>query len=237
MASEFDNYAASYQELLRDPLRDRFAPGSQFFTRRKWELLKEFLSSRKAPTIEQSWLDVGCGFGGLLRLGKSLFREARGCDLSPEMLGEAQDLDVCLQTEPDKLPYESETFDLVTAVCVYHHVASEETRVGLTSEVKRVLKSGGVVCIIEHNPLNPVTRWIVHRTAVDANARLLRISQSTELLRAAGLKVIRKELFLYLPEALYSKAFFLEACLRNVPLGGQYAVFAEKPAECDLPRS
>jgi len=29
---------------------------------------------------------------------------------------------------------------------------------------------------------------------------------------------------------LYNKATFLESCFRNVPLGGQYAVFAEKSA-------
>ncbi|MFL6351607.1 MAG: class I SAM-dependent methyltransferase [Bryobacteraceae bacterium] len=229
MPAEFDEYAASYQKLLHDPLRERFAPGSQFFTRRKWELLKGFLANR-LPTREQKWLDVGCGFGDLLRLGKSSFQEARGCDLSPEMLAQAQDLDVRLQNRPDELPYESASFDLVTAVCVYHHVLSKDMRLGLTTEVKRVLKPGGIFCLIEHNPLNPITRLIVHRTPVDANAQLLGISESTQLVRAVGLSVIAKELFLYLPEALYNRAAFLESCFRNIPLGGQYAVFAEKSA-------
>ncbi len=145
------------------------------------------------------------------------------------MLSQARDLDVRLQNRADELPYESETFDLVTAVCVYHHVIPRETRLALTSEIKRVLKPGAVFCLIEHNPLNPITRLIVHRTPMDANAQLLGISESIELLKAAGLIVIGKELFLYLPEALYNRATFLESCFRNVPLGGQYAVFAEKP--------
>jgi SAM-dependent methyltransferase len=230
MPAEFDDYAASYQKLLHDPLRERFAPGSQFFTRRKWELLQRFLGGRRVPTIDQRWLDVGCGFGDLLRLGKSFFQEALGCDLSLEMLAEVQDLDVRLQNRPDELPYESASFDLVTAVCVYHHVVSEDMRLGLTSEIQRVLKPGGIFCLIEHNPLNPITRLIVRRTPMDANARLLGISESTQLLRAAGLSVIGKELFLYLPEALYNRASFLESCFRSIPLGGQYALFAEKSA-------
>jgi SAM-dependent methyltransferase len=230
MSAEFDDYAASYQKLLHDPLRERFAHGSQFFTRRKWELLKNFLSGRRVPTGDQTWLDVGCGFGDLLRLGKSSFQKAAGCDPSPEMLAQAKDLDVRLQNRPDELPYESTSFDLVTAVCVYHHVVSKDMRLGLTTEIKRVLKAGGVFCLIEHNPLNPITRLIVRRTPVDANAQLLGISESAHLLTSAGLSVIGKELFLYLPEALYNRATFLESCFRNIPLGGQYAVFAEKPA-------
>jgi SAM-dependent methyltransferase len=228
MSAEFDDYAASYQKLLHDPLRERFAPGSQFFIRRKWELLKGFLAGRSVPTEDQKWLDVGCGFGDLLRLGKPFFQEAVGCDLSPEMLAQTQDLDVRLQNRPDELPYESASFDLVTAVCVYHHVLSRNMRIGLTTEIKRVLKPGGVFCLIEHNPLNPMTQLIVRRTPVDASAQLLGISESTQLLRAVGLAVIGKELFLYLPEALYNRAAFLESCFRNIPLGGQYAVFGEK---------
>lgn len=230
MPVEFDEYAASYQKLLRDPLRERFASGSQFFSLRKWELLRNFLSRRGAHTANQNWLDVGCGFGDLLRLGKSDFQEAVGCDVSPEMLAHAQGLDVRLQNRPDELPYDSERFDLVSAVCVYHHIVSDDMRLHLTREINRVLKPRGVFCLIEHNPLNPITQLIVRRASIDVNARLLRISESIGLVKAAGLDVICKELFLYLPEALYSKFSFVESCLRDIPLGGQYAVFAEKAA-------
>ncbi len=232
MSAEFDDYAASYRELLSDPLCDKFASGSQFFVSRKWELLKRFLTARKPPVSEQRWLDVGCGFGDLLRLGKSLFRQASGCDVSRDMLCRAQDLDVRLQNRPDEIPYESDTFELVTAVCVYHHVVSEDMRAVLTTEIKRVLKPGGVFCLIEHNPLNPITRFIVRRTPVDANARLLGLAESTQMLRAAGMNVIGKEVFLYLPEMLYRKFSFVESGLRNVPIGAQYALFAEKPRRC-----
>ncbi len=232
MSAEFDDYAASYRQLLSDPLCDRFASGSQFFVFRKWELLKRFLFTRKLPLSEQKWLDVGCGFGDLLRLGKSLFRQGSGCDVSCEMLSRAPDLDVRLQNRPDTIPYESETFDLVTAVCVYHHVVSEDMRAALTVEIKRVLKPGGVFCLIEHNPLNPMTRFIVRRTPVDANARLLGLAESTQMLKVAGMNVIGKEVFLYLPEMLYKRFSSLESALRNVPIGAQYALFAEKVSRC-----
>ncbi len=62
MPAEFDDYAASYQKLLSDPLRERFAPGSQFFTRRKWDLLKGFSEpsqrSYREPEVARRWMWV-----------------------------------------------------------------------------------------------------------------------------------------------------------------------------------
>lgn len=228
MPTEFDRYAAQYRALLRDPIRERFAPGSAFFAQRKWELLQAFLERRGVPIQSARWLDVGCGQGELLRLGKPFFAEVAGCDLSREMLSAAADLNVTLQPAPDRLPYASGQFHLVTAVCVYHHVASDEMRRRLTSEIHRVLQPGGIFCIVEHNPLNPATRLIVRRTPVDRDARLLTAAESHALLQAGGFHVLGREFFLYLPERLYHAAPFVEACMKKVPLGGQYAVFGEK---------
>lgn len=230
MPSEFDNYAKNYEELLRDPIRDRFASEGLFFMRRKWELLQDFFSRRRAPMKQLRWLDVGCGCGDLLRLGREAFGSVAGCDVSSEMLAAAQDLEVSVQPDPGVLPYDAETIDLATAVCVYHHVLTEPLRANLTAELCRVLRPGGIACIIEHNPFNPVTQMIVRRTPVDADAQLLRAGQARRLLRAGGLQVIGKQYFLFFPEKLYRKAGALESALSWVPLGGQYAVFAEKRA-------
>ena len=60
----------------------------------------------------------------------------------------------------------------MTAVCVYHHVEPGD-RAPLTAEIRRVLKPGGMLAIIEHNPLNPVTRAVVKRIPLDRDAQLL----------------------------------------------------------------
>jgi SAM-dependent methyltransferase len=228
MPTEFDHYAAGYRDLLRDPIRDRFAPRPAFFMERKWMLLREFLRRRGVRTENWRWLDVGCGQGDLLRLGKPFFAEAAGCDLSGEMLAGARELNVRLQQAPDALPYAAGEFEMVTAVCVYHHVASDEMRHRLTGEIRRVLKPGGLLCIIEHNPRNPATRLIVRRTPVDAGARLLTAAESCALLAGGGFRVLEKEFFLYLPERLYYRLGFLESWMKRAPLGGQYAVLGEK---------
>jgi len=90
------------------------------------------------------------------------------------------------------------------------------------------LKPGGRMFIFEHNPYNPVTRLIVSRTPVDADAILLRASETRGLLQAAGFDLDHQQYFLYFPERVYQKLARVEAALRRLPLGGQYAVFATR---------
>ena len=88
---DFDKFAQSYDELLRDPIRDRFtAGGSQFFHARKCELIREYYRRRAIDTHRLAILDLGCGKGELLQLLRSDFAEAAGCDPSAEMLSSGQ---------------------------------------------------------------------------------------------------------------------------------------------------
>jgi ubiquinone/menaquinone biosynthesis C-methylase UbiE len=225
---EFDKYAQTYEELLHDPIREKFAPGSDFFFARKWELLRDYMAHSGIDAGKSAWLDVGCGKGDLLRLGAPAFERVAGCDVSGGMMEDCGGIEVALQPAPAKLPYADNSFDLITAVCVYHHVELAD-RPGLTQEFRRVLKPGGTACIIEHNPFNPVTRLIVSRTPVDADAKLLTAGTSIQLLRQAGLIPVRTTYFLYFPEGLYRKLGAMEHALSSLPAGGQYASFARKP--------
>jgi SAM-dependent methyltransferase len=224
---EFDRYAQRYDELLRDPIRDRFAASGEFFFTRKWELIGEYSSRRELDLRSVAWLDVGCGQGDLLRIGAAHVARACGCDPSAGMLTECEGLDVRPQPDPGKLPFPSDSFDMVTAVCVYHHVPAH-ARVGLMSEMARVLRPTGTACVIEHNPFNPATQAIVRRTPVDADARLLTAGMTRRIMRKAALKPVSTEYFLYFPEGMYRKLKWIESALSGVALGGQYAVFAAK---------
>ncbi len=225
---EFDLYAKQYEELLYDPIRERFAPSSEFFFERKWLLLREYMDSIGMRPETARWLDVGCGKGELLRRGVGTVGETIGCDVSPDMLQAAHGLNVVIQEEPTRLPFLDAKFDLVTAVCVYHHVTPTD-RPKLTGEIARVLRPGGTACIIEHNPFNPVTQLIVHRTPVDTDAQLLAARTAGRLLAAGGLRNHKTVYFLYFPEKLHRRLRRLEATLACLPAGGQYAVFASKP--------
>jgi len=223
----FDDYASTYETLISDPIRDRFASRSRFFFERKIQIVRDFFNRAGIDTRELSWLDAGCGQGDLLRCGLGYFKTAMGCDPSKEMLKSCEGLQVRHQVESEKLPFADGSFDLVSAVCVYHHIAPDRRGL-MTIELLRVLKPGGILCIIEHNPFNPITRLIVSRTPVDADASLVTAGQSERMVSNAGGSLMGRRYFLLLPEPIYRFAGPAENLIGRFPLGGQYAVFARK---------
>jgi SAM-dependent methyltransferase len=227
MSPEFDTYAEEYQKLLADPLRDGFGE-ARFFHERKLSLLREFVRRRGWEPKRATWVDIGCGRGDLLKLGQAGFGVALGCDVSPAMLGACDGLQVQRQEQDDVLPFADRFADLATAVCVYHHIPPSK-RAGFTREAARILKPGGCLCIIEHNPTNPITRMIVRRSPVDVDAQLLGVTDTCRLLEGQNLRIEAVQHFLFFPEFLFRKLGFVEAWLTWLPLGGQYAVFARVP--------
>ena len=233
--SEFDRFAPSYDELLRDPLRSGFASDPLHFSRRKWNVIERLLRNLGRRPEAMAWLDVGCGRGELLEIAGSHFADAAGCDPSVEMLSSVRCFPVRRQLHSCELPFSPHSFDFVTAVCVFHHVLGSD-RQALTREIRRVLRPNGLFCLVEHNPCNPLTRRIVSRCPVDADAELLSLRTGMKLLTASGLRPRRSEYFLYLPESWFRTFRATEFVLRKVPLGGQYALMADVPTKQAGPR-
>jgi SAM-dependent methyltransferase len=227
--AEFDSFADNYDEMLADPLRRRFANSTEFFHRRKLEVLRCSLSAAGRSPSNLDWLDLGCGRGDLLRMGMAEFASASGCDVSPAALKCCTGMSVRQQKHAYTIPFDAQSFDLVTAACVYHHVPVSE-RLRLTQSVCKVLRPAGMFAIFEHNPWNPVTRAIVRRCPIDVNAILMRSSETAALLTESGFIRISLRYFLFLPEATGAKIASLENWLRWVPVGGQYAVVGELTA-------
>jgi len=224
----FDHLSGSYEDLLKDPIRDHFTGVQKdFFHLRKRQLILNYFHRRAVKTFELSYMDLGCGKGELLTTLRPHFLHVAGCDVSAEMMRAIQGIDTRIQAAPQRIPFPDASFDFVSAVCVHHHVPVEE-RLGLCREVVRVLKPGGTYVVIEHNPLNPITRLIVSRTPVDADAVLLFPAETRRLLRDADMVVTEQEYFLFFPARVYRKIAICERLLRRFPLGGQYAVFGTK---------
>jgi len=226
---EFDQYANSYVELLNDPIRNRFAHDPLHFHRRKWLIIDRLLTRAGVTGKMKRWLDVGCGRGELLELAGSNFAQAFGCDPSAAMLSSCAPFTVQRQLSPVELPFENGSVDFVTAVCVYHHVHGS-ARALLSNEIRRVLAPGGLCCIIEHNPWNPITRAIVQRCPVDVDAELLCERTASTLLQEAGFEPLSTDYFLYLPERLFNRLPLVERMLCKIPCGGQYALLAQVSA-------
>ncbi len=226
---EFDLFAPSYAELLDDPVRNGFAHDPLHFHRRKWLLMQDMLRRAAVDVATQRWLDVGCGQGDLLNLVGDNFALATGCDPSSGMISKSCAFRVEHQPSISALPFDDASADFVTAVCVYHHVHGAAREL-LTADIRRVLAPGGLCCIVEHNPRNPVTRAVVRRCPVDVDAELILAPHMRTLLQAAGLEIVSTEYFLYLPERIFNRFGAVEKMLRKVPCGGQYAVLARAPA-------
>jgi SAM-dependent methyltransferase len=220
---EFDDYASDYDAMLDDPVRRRFARDNAFFVTRKVEVILEMLRGAGRDPRRLRWLDVGCGRGELLKAARAHFRDVRGCDVSTAMLAHAAPVTVVAQPDPSQLPFSGGEFDVVTAVCVFHHV-EPQARPALLAEMRRVLTADGLVLLIEHNPLNPATRLIVSRTPIDRHAQLLSARRVRGLFRREQIVPLASEHFLLLPQSLYRRVGALERLLSAVPLGGQYAV-------------
>ena len=91
-------------------------------------------------------------------------------------------------------------------------------------EMRRVVRPGGLVCVIEHNPLNPLTRLAVARCEFDRDAVLLGAGTARKLMAGAGLRQIDSRYFVLLPwEATPARR--VEGALSQLPLGAQYAAF------------
>jgi SAM-dependent methyltransferase len=227
LPEEFDSYASDYDALLDDPWRKRFTANQTYFRERKLDVLLALLKGTGRRPKDLRWLDVGCGRAELLAAGQRAFSSVTGCDVSTEMIRHTSSVSVVHQPDPKRLPFESSSFDLVTAVCVYHHV-EPAARGLLLAETARVLTDRGVAVVFEHNPWNPITRLIVSRTPVDQHAQLLTASATRRLLAVGGLNSIATSYFLLLPPAVYRRASWVEHAVARVPLGGQYAVMGTK---------
>ena len=103
-------------------------------------------------------LDVGCGTGSLALAAKRQVGDSgsvEGIDPSPEMIGRARDkaarrgLEIVFEVAgAEKLPFSDERFDAVLCTLAFHHIP-EESRGKAIEEMRRVVKPGGRLLIVE----------------------------------------------------------------------------------------
>jgi SAM-dependent methyltransferase len=124
------------------------------------------------------------------------------------------------------VPFPDESFDIASAACVFHHINQRE-HVTLLRELLRVLVSGGIVLVYEHNPYNPVTRHAVNTCPFDENAHLIPARSMRQRFIAAGFANPRIRYRVFFPSVVRSLRR-LEPWITRLPLGAQYYVAASK---------
>ena len=96
-------------------------------------------------------LDYGCGAGRSTRFLKRQELEAIGVDISEAMLTEARLADpdgAYHRIDSGALPFGDATFDMAFSSFVFFEMSSKDQMVAAATEIKRVLKPGGVFILL-----------------------------------------------------------------------------------------
>jgi ubiquinone/menaquinone biosynthesis C-methylase UbiE len=231
MPSEFDQFSSSYNEYLNDSL-NLLGSKKDFFTDYKSKLIKNFLMKRKLLDTKLSILDFGCGIGNNIpSLSKNLpLCRMHGTDVSSESIKIANDLysNICTFKYFDggSLPFENDYFDLVFISNVFHHIPFEN-HVRTLKVIKKVIKKGGIIFIIEHNPLNPLTKFVFNNCIFDKEAKMLKTNYLVSILQREDFKSPKLNYILFIPPFLRIISFF-DKYLSFIPFGAQYCITAYK---------
>lgn len=191
------------------------------------ELMQCYATS---PVSLLSCLDIGCGIGISHPFIAPHVGHLAGADVSAEAVDAARlanpEVDYRLY-DGERLPFESESFDFCSTVCVVHHVPPPQWT-AFVAEAWRVTKPGGLFAVYEHNPINPMTRWAVWRCPFDHDAVLLRAGRVRKLLRDQGFEIVTRRYLFFLPvDRPWARRF--ERLLRCLPLGAQHVVCGRRP--------
>ena len=224
----FDQHASQYRKIHSQNVKISGAD-SFYFAAHKVELLKTF---EKNNTMRI--LDIGCGDGTVSMFLEKEFSSytINAIDISAESIALAKEKKLAHtifeQYDGKKIPYENENFDIVIVASVLHHIEFNWHH-QFFQEVHRVLKLGGRLYIFEHNPVNPMTRYIVRTCVFDKDAKLLKASYTLDMLKLSGFSKTSRKYILFFPRMKWLKLLHkLEKYMQNIPFGAQYMIKAEK---------
>lgn len=224
MSAKFDEYGDTYRDAVQRSIafagRDH-----EFFTETKARELVELVRAHLGDPAEVHALDVGCGPGETDALLAPHLGRLEGIDVADGVLERARERNPGVRYtsfDGGRFPFDDASFDFAFAVCVVHHVPPADWD-RFVREATRVVRPGGIVALLEHNPFNPLTRLAVARCEFDDDAVLLPRRRAERLLRAAGLEPAASRYILFFP--WHGAAFrAAERRLARTPLGAQYLV-------------
>jgi len=216
---EFDGHALGYVRDMENALPGVFAEGD-YFSRYKVELVAARCATRQVRRV----LDFGCGIGlALSHLVDHLpAAEVWGYDVSHVSLDHARLRAPAARFVSAIEDMQKAYFDLIFVANVFHHIPLE-ARLSAMRTCRDLLADSGSIFLFEHNPYNPVTRWVFERCPFDEDAEMLKRRAAIALAEQAGLRVVDKRYTLFFPKplAVFRK---LEPMISWLPLGAQYCV-------------
>lgn len=225
-ARTFDAYKDIYTRTVDESVAFT-GMSADFFTRVKAGYIADLARQKFGVSEKISALDIGCGVGNYHKLLAPHFGKLSGVDVSGESIEVARQRGLPVSYDVydgATLPYGDGGFDLAFAICVVHHVPPARWQV-FASEMRRVLKPGGLALVFEHNPRNPLTMRVVNSCPFDADAVLLRNDETESLLSTAGFGQVYSRFILSIPAA-NTLLRRVDRLFSGLHLGAQYYVSA-----------
>jgi SAM-dependent methyltransferase len=226
--AEFDKFADEYLAAHTQNLKIS-GEAPDYFARYKLDEIRRRWTRERLPE-PRDVLDFGAGIGNSLPHLARVFPGARltGLDVSERSLAVAAQrfpgLAELVRYEGGEPPLAEASFDLIFSACVFHHIEAAEHE-ALLARLRRLLRPGGVLAIFEHNPVNPVTRYIVATCPFDENAVLIPAETFVRRQRAAGFGAVQVAYTGFFPGPLAALRP-LERWMSALPVGAQYYTLA-----------
>lgn len=175
------------------------------------EVLDELFS--RFPLKEPKILDLGCGTGIVTRQLAERGALVTGVDIDSRMIRQAQRQGAgnieYFVAPAEKLPLPDSIFDAVTAFSAFHWFANGEA----LSEIKRVLKAGGMFFVANRNKTGEVRKEYLNviRSFIDGPLPDVKKDyKPSSLMKSAGLVDVEEKTL------SITESFTLEQALLNV---------------------
>jgi ubiquinone/menaquinone biosynthesis C-methylase UbiE len=192
-----------------DPIQGFFMLG------RRGELFSQVLDSARIRPGE-AFLDIGCGTGTLLHMAARRPDEnclMVGLEPADSLVGQAKrkleaakNQAYLVRGYAEMLPFPSESFDIVTATAMLHHLAYPEMLQNVLHEVHRILRAGGRLVALDFWPPQTRIGKALHfhfRWNLLEDSGLFYRREFPRVLQSAGFEHVTVEPRQYFPTAVY----------------------------------
>lgn len=222
--SEFDKYSGDYKNILENCISGA-GDSHVYFSQYKADYL-----SRRVIRHGDNYklLDFGCGVGILSDCINNTMPgiQLDGYDISSKSISEISEKLTEQGVFTNNLNDLPGDYNVIVISNVMHHIPPCN-RMEIFSMLKGLLAHKGEIVVIEHNPLNPLTRRIVDKCPFDEDAVLLPRSEVLSYFSESHMRILHSDYIVFFPALLKFMRFF-ERYLAFVPIGAQYVVVGEK---------